>query len=59
MGSFHFYLHAKCIAIMMRILLLSVLVSQAAAFQFMKNWKMPAHDPHEAVVKNRFGDKSK
>ena len=33
--------------------------SNVQAFQFMKNWKMPVHDPHEQAVKERFGDKSK
>ena len=28
------------------------------AFQFMKDWKVPVHDPHEQAVKERFGDKS-
>lgn len=44
----------------MKIFSLFLLASLAStqAFQFMKNWKMPVHDPHEAAVKARFGDKS-
>ena len=30
----------------------------SGAFQFMKNWKMPTHDPYADAVKEKFGDKS-
>lgn len=40
-------------------LLAACLATTSEAFQFMKNWKMPVHDPHEFAVKERFGDKSK
>ena len=30
-----------------------------SSFQFMKNWKMPTHDPHQEAIEERFGDKSK
>ena len=53
----------EAILITMKLFLsLFTLVSVASnvqAFQFMKNWKMPVHDPHEQAVKERFGDKSK
>lgn len=39
--------------------LLTVCLSSTGAFQFMKNWKMPVHDPYEEAVKDKFGDKSK
>ncbi|EEC47644.1 predicted protein [Phaeodactylum tricornutum CCAP 1055/1] len=37
--------------------LLTVCLSSTGAFQFMKNWKMPVHDPYEEAVKDKFGDK--
>ena len=40
------------------ILWLSLLPCGTNAFQFMKGWKMPTIDPHQAEVEQRFGDKS-
>ena len=44
---------------MKSLLALSLLLQYVGAFQFMKNWKMPVHDPYDEAVKAKFGDKSK
>ena len=38
--------------------LLLLLPCGTTAFQFMKGWKMPTVDPHQAEIEERFGDKS-
>jgi hypothetical protein len=40
------------------LLTLLAAASTCHGFQFMKNWKMPTHDPHQEAVQERFGDKS-
>lgn len=44
----------------MKILILftALLGDCTLGFQFMKNWKMPVHDPYDEAVKAKFGDKS-
>lgn len=45
-------LHARLL------LLLTAVLPTTTAFQFMKGWKMPTHDPHAEAVQEKFGDKS-
>lgn len=40
------------------LLILTLCLVQTTSFQFMSKWKLPTHDPNEAKIQEKFGDKS-